>query len=88
MTTNHLQDVDEAVYRPGRVDHKIEFTFADQYQIKNIFKIFYDIEISQNELDKMAQRQITTSYIINTAINPNLDDAQRAIDIILGNRAI
>uniref|UniRef100_A0A6C0ECH0 AAA+ ATPase domain-containing protein n=1 Tax=viral metagenome TaxID=1070528 RepID=A0A6C0ECH0_9ZZZZ len=88
MTTNHLDDIDEAVYRPGRVDHKIEFTSADQYQIQNIFKIFYDIEVGQDDLDNMALKNVTTSYIINTAINPNLDDPQNAINIILGLKDI
>jgi chaperone BCS1 len=83
MTTNYLNDIDEAVYRPGRVDHKIEFTFADQFQIKNIFKVFYDLDLDQENLDKMAKMNKTTSYIINTAINPNLKEPQRAIDIIL-----
>jgi chaperone BCS1 len=87
MTTNHLNDIDEAVYRPGRVDHKIEFTTADQYQIKNIFKIFYNIDLDPENLDKMAKMNKTTSYIINTAINPNLNDYQKAIDIILEHTA-
>jgi len=84
MTTNHLEDIDKAVYRPGRVDHMIEFTPADEYQIKNIFKVFYDLEVEEKDLRKMARRQKTTSYIINTAINPNLDEPEKAINIILG----
>ena len=84
MTTNHLEDIDKAVYRPGRVDHMIEFTFADQYQIKNIFKVFYDIDLEDDLLDKLAKRKQTTSYIINTAINPNLDEPDKALNILLG----
>lgn len=83
MTTNCIEDIDSAVYRPGRVDHMIQFTHADQYQIKNIFKVFYDIDLEKEELDKMAKKKITTSFIINTAINPNLDEPKKAIQVIL-----
>ncbi|KAI1265309.1 BCS1 N terminal-domain-containing protein [Xylariaceae sp. FL1019] len=38
MTTNHLEKLDKALIRPGRVDMMVEFGLADSYMTTNIFK--------------------------------------------------
>jgi hypothetical protein len=38
VTTNHVNQLDEALLRPGRIDRKIEFTYADQKQLEEISK--------------------------------------------------
>ncbi|KAI0429608.1 BCS1 N terminal-domain-containing protein [Xylaria sp. FL1042] len=38
MTTNHLEKLDKALIRPGRVDMVVEFGLADEYMIINIFR--------------------------------------------------
>ncbi|KAI0469004.1 BCS1 N terminal-domain-containing protein [Xylaria cf. heliscus] len=38
MTTNHLEKLDKALIRPGRVDMVVEFGLADDYMTTNIFK--------------------------------------------------
>ncbi|KAI8635689.1 BCS1 N terminal-domain-containing protein [Xylariaceae sp. FL1651] len=38
MTTNHMEKLDKALIRPGRVDRIIEFGLADNYMTTNIFR--------------------------------------------------
>ncbi|KAI1424021.1 BCS1 N terminal-domain-containing protein [Xylaria sp. FL1777] len=38
MTTNHVDKLDKALIRPGRVDLVVEFGLADEYMITNIFR--------------------------------------------------
>lgn len=45
MTTNHIEKLDKALIRPGRVDMTIEFGLADEYMTTNIFRnIFASLE--------------------------------------------
>lgn len=41
MTTNHLENLDDALIRPGRVDMLVEFTLANKEQIREIFIRMY-----------------------------------------------
>ncbi|KAF3045904.1 hypothetical protein E8E12_006012 [Didymella heteroderae] len=41
MTTNHPENLDEALTRPGRVDIRIPFTLATRTQIQDIFTRMY-----------------------------------------------
>ncbi|KAI1741803.1 BCS1 N terminal-domain-containing protein [Xylaria scruposa] len=38
MTTNHMEKLDKALIRPGRVDMVVEFGLADDYMTTNIFR--------------------------------------------------
>ncbi|KAJ2982748.1 hypothetical protein NUW58_g6376 [Xylaria curta] len=38
MTTNHVEKLDKALIRPGRVDMVVEFGLADDYMTTNIFR--------------------------------------------------
>jgi SpoVK/Ycf46/Vps4 family AAA+-type ATPase len=47
MTTNNIQDLDEALVRSSRIDYKLEYTYADEYQIKSCFNYYFP-----NQIDK------------------------------------
>ena len=44
MTTNHPENLDEALVRDGRVDHRVEFTNADRDQAERLFLRFFPSE--------------------------------------------
>ncbi|KAI1116460.1 BCS1 N terminal-domain-containing protein [Nemania sp. NC0429] len=45
MTTNHVEQLDKALIRPGRVDITVEFGLADKHMTTNIFRnIFASLE--------------------------------------------
>jgi mitochondrial chaperone BCS1 len=46
MTTNHVERLDQALIRPGRVDLKEYLGDATAYQIKHMFLRFYENEES------------------------------------------
>lgn len=51
MTTNHIDRLDPALIRAGRVDRKFEFGLPDKKQMAKFFKSFYpDAEDSLAEL--------------------------------------
>lgn len=41
MTTNHMERLDPALLRPGRIDRVVRFGLADSSMIKGIFKAIY-----------------------------------------------
>ncbi|KAL5365876.1 hypothetical protein BJX96DRAFT_182020 [Aspergillus floccosus] len=41
MTTNAIEDLDDALLRPGRVDFKVEFGYADSLALKEHFLLFF-----------------------------------------------
>lgn len=64
MTTNHIEKIDPAIYRAGRVDKKIEMKKSDHYQISKIFKRFIKRDIDQNILKRIKEYTFTPAEII------------------------
>jgi chaperone BCS1 len=60
MTTNHPEQLDDALIRPGRVDHQVAFTHATQTQIKELFERMYT-----NDLPKPLPRPTLSSVVQN-----------------------
>lgn len=50
MTTNHPENLDEAMLRSGRVDVKIRFTYARHDQIKALYMRMYEIDVNAGHL--------------------------------------
>jgi hypothetical protein len=88
MTTNHKDDLDDSLIRPGRIDHHVEFKKITRHQIKNIITYYYSVKIWEyilnNNLDviERIENKITTSTLINTYIIHNTDDHVKMIDEI------
>ncbi|TVY39844.1 putative mitochondrial chaperone [Lachnellula subtilissima] len=50
MTTNHPEKLDEALIRPGRVDHQVGFDNATQIQAKQLFERMYNNDLPHTKL--------------------------------------
>ncbi|KAH8805965.1 BCS1 N terminal-domain-containing protein [Xylogone sp. PMI_703] len=50
MTTNHPERLDDALIRPGRVDHQVAFTNATQSQAKELFERMYTNDLPRTHI--------------------------------------
>ena len=83
MTTNHIEKLDSAFIRPGRVDHKLELHNVNKEQITQIINYFYGKTIKKQTLDKIPNLNISVSELINTIILSHLDDYDYVINYLL-----
>lgn len=60
MTTNHPEKLDEALIRPGRVDHQVAFTNATRSQIAQLFERMYTNDLPARTLPISALAQVQT----------------------------
>lgn len=59
-TTNHIDRLDEALRRPGRMDVWINFKYATKWQAEGIFKCFFpslEDAAAAEERDKLAEQR-------------------------------
>lgn len=58
MTTNHLEKLDPALIRPGRVDLNVLVDDASPTQAKTLFTRFYggSDEASREDIDRLGQQ--------------------------------
>lgn len=64
MTTNFKEQLDSALLRPGRIDYKIEFTYATQYQISKMFDLFIKNNTNKKEfLNYIKLKNLTTCVL-------------------------
>lgn len=64
-TTNHLEKLDPAFYRDGRFDIKIEMKAADHHQISEIFRRFFDRNLSHDVLQRVPEFTYTPATLIS-----------------------
>src|ERR1017187_4818007 len=71
MTTNHPEKLDEALIRPGRVDHQVAFSNAMQHQIKELFERMYTndlprtTKIPSSSTGSSSSRSLSTISVNN-----------------------
>ncbi len=92
LTTNHVERLDEALIRPGRVDMSVRLGEATEYQIEQLWDRFYS-EFDASGVAKqrfMARiRQLDLIDAVSTAALQGLflynkDDVEGAISMVEG----
>lgn len=69
MTTNHIEKLDSALIRPGRVDMRQLIDYPDEQQIVDFFKKFYP-ECNDEVSEKFAKA------VVNLKCNPTVAQIQ------------
>ena len=93
LTANDAQVMDKAIVRSCRIDHKIEFDYADKYQIKNIYDTF--LPEQSEHFDEFYQyirkKRVTTAMLqeflfFNRKCDNILEHMDLLMDIIDKNK--
>ncbi len=70
MTTNHVEILDEALIRPGRIDIRLELALCDHDMIKQLYMNFYramELDLDEEEMiSKVPEDHYTPAYVVNT----------------------
>jgi len=77
MTTNHIEKLDEALIRPGRIDKRIEIPYADVPQVIEYLSMFYEKPCEKLDIKK----RIPISQIQNICLQypHDMDSAVKQI---------
>jgi len=72
MTTNHKNDIPEALIRPGRIDRHFHFGLSDSQEATRVARKFTGInDLPYPDNDKI---RISSAELINRVLLPNIDD--------------
>lgn len=80
MTTNHPEKLDEALIRPGRVDHQVPFDYASKHQIRELFIRMYrdDVELGDEVISVSSAENEKTPLVSLSASKS--DDGKNAFE--------
>jgi DNA polymerase III delta prime subunit len=87
VTTNHIEVIDPALIRPGRVDMIIEFKFCTKAIIQEMFESFYEQSFEASKFAKITDYKISPA-VVNQYLFKNMTKPDNAIEelIVLSNK--
>lgn len=68
MTTNHIDKIDDAFKRDGRMNYVIEMKLCSRYQFKNIFQSYYGRDLDTNLLEEFPEEHYSTATVTQTIL--------------------
>ena len=63
MTSNHPEQLDKALLRPGRCDCKYVFDNCNKEQIKELYYLFFNELINEKDLDTVEENKYSPAHI-------------------------
>ena len=84
LTTNHINKLDPALIREGRIDIKVEMKKASRNIVKQMFNWFYKKELDNDILQKIPDMHFTPAKISNIFYK-NHDNSEMAISELISN---
>lgn len=89
MTANDISNLDGALLRPGRIDYKVKFDHADEYQVKNMFETFLpeQVDVFSKFYRKVGCKKFTTAclhqFLFDYRKSENiLDEMDKFLEVI------
>ncbi|RYE14507.1 MAG: ATP-binding protein, partial [Sphingobacteriaceae bacterium] len=79
MTTNHPERLDSALLRAGRCDLKIHVDACDDEGIKQLYKLYFNSDIPDEDMSKLAGYRLTPADITSIFLT-NRTSPKAAID--------
>lgn len=79
--TNHINKLDPALIRPGRIDCVVELGLCTHGMIKDIIENFYETEISYSDIEKIPENTFSPCKVYEICFR-NTDDLKNALKIL------
>jgi len=79
ITTNHPDQIDPALIRPGRIDMQIHYRKANREIVAEMFKSFYDVDVSIEDLKDIKEYKWTPAEV-NAIMFRNFFNKESAIE--------
>ena len=69
ISSNHYDDLDKALKRPGRIDITLELSYASRQIISDMYKHLFEIDIDPVILEQVNDNFYSPAEIINIYMN-------------------
>jgi chaperone BCS1 len=63
MTTNHIEKLDPALIRPGRIDRKFNFGNCSKQQISDMYNMFFKEKANEDDLQIIEDGKYSPAYM-------------------------